>query len=187
MLYTLTTEGQVPITLPAAKEYLKVESSADNSLIRLMLNTVTRYAENSGRDLRANTWTLLLDSLEARICLQRSPIAAITSVKYTLAGVLTTIASSVWYLKKGLQWSELLLQDEQDWPTDGDNLETTNEHTIEIVFTTGAASQLQAAKLGMMKHLAHLYQNRGDCSAAEAAEKSGAQSIYDDLLRIERI
>ncbi len=187
MLYELVTAGANPISLKDAKGYLKVDSDVDDTVIRLLLTSVVQYAENyTGRDFRTNTWKLFLDEFEDRICLRKSPIDAITLVQYTLSGTLTTIVNTVYYLKKGHQWSEVLLLDEQEWPTDGDDVETTNEHTIEITFTTEIVRFISEVKAAILHHLAFYYQNRGDCTAKEAAEMSGANEMYDHF-RIARI
>lgn len=187
MLYKLTETGNNPISLKDAKGYLKIDDTADDTVIRLLLTAVIEYAEQlTGRDYRTNTWKLFLDNFEDRICLRKSPVDAITLVQYTLAGTLTTIVNTVYVLKIGHQFSEVLLQDEQEWPTDGDDVETTNEHTIEITFTTEIPRHISEAKLAMLQHLAFFYQNRGDCDVRTAAEQSGADKLYDHF-RIERI
>lgn len=187
MLYELITPGVNPISLKDAKAYLKQDSDVDDTVIRLLLTSVIQYAENyTGRDFRTNIWKLFLDEFEDRICLRKSPINTIGLIQYTLSGTLTTIVNTVYYLKKGPQWSEVLLLDEQEWPTDGDDVETTNEHTIEITFTTGIVSFISEAKTAILHHLAFYYQNRGDCTAKEAAKNSGADEMYDHF-RIARI
>lgn len=187
MLYELVTPGAGPVRLKDAKAYLKVDNKSDDFVVRSLLLATVQYAEKyTGRDFRANSWKLLLDGFEDRICLRRSPVASITQVQYTLAGTLTTIAASVYYLKKGPQFSEVLLLDEQEWPSDGDDVETTNEHTIEITFATAVPALLEEARSALLKHLAYLYQNRGDCSSEEAARRSGATEMYDHF-RIARL
>lgn len=176
-MYSLTSAGTHPIKLDVAKAHLKVETPEDDALITNLLSTVLAYAESeTGRDYRANTWTLLVDEFKDRICLRKSPIASITSIKYTVTTTHdTTIATSVYYLKKGRQFSEILLQADQTWPTDLAEV----EHGIEIVFATVADRNLERAKAAMLKHLAHLYQNRGDCDPVDSAMKSGAKALYD--------
>lgn len=187
MLYELITKGDNPFDKKEAKDYLRVDHSDDDSVISMQSFAVIQYAENmTGRDFRANTWKLFLDSFEDRICLQRSPVASITSVQNTIAGTLTTVPTSVYYLKKGYQWSELLLLDGQEWPTTGDDVLTTNEHTIEVVFKTGIVAFIDEIETAMLSQLAYLYSNRGDCTAKEASKESGAEEVYDHF-RIDRI
>lgn len=185
-LYTLTAPGTDPVTLEVAKSHLKQTSAVDDDLITALLRTATDFAEGFlGRELRANTWQLLRDDFEARIILRRSPVATITSVKYTVATEFdTTVASSVYYLKKGLASSVILLQEDQSWPTDLKDA----EQGVEIVFVTAAMVKLAQVKDGILRHVASLYEHRGDSDPGieKAAQSSGALNLYGPL-RIARI
>ena len=188
--YTLTTPGTVPVALVDMKKYMKVTSASDDDLITLMLAAATTWGENyTGREFRANTWTLLIDAFEERLFLRRAPIASITSIKYLLANVWTAVANTVYYLKNGTQSSEILLQEDQDWPDDVDE----REAAIEIVFVTESYRDTDAIKSAIMRHVAYWYKNRGDCggsgsgcSCDDAAKGSGVTMIYDQF-RIARV
>lgn len=181
--YTLNDNGTLPITLKQAKAYLKVDNDADNAVIQDMIAAVVQYAERySGRDMREKTWQLVVDCFEDRILLRKSETASITSVKYTVDGSLSTIADSVYYLKAGHQFSEILLQEDQKWPDDLDKVEAG----IQIIFVTQTPRYIEQYKVGAFEHLAFLYANRGDCDVNVAALKSGATEKYDQG-RIQRI
>ena len=181
--YDLTENGDSPITLAVAKDYLKVNNSDDNAVIQNLIATVTQFGERyTGIDYRAKTWKLVLDEFEDRILLRKSRVATVTSMKYMVSASLVTIASSVYYLKIGSQFSEVLLADDQSWPTDMDEVEAG----IEIIFVTGIPRYVEEYKSGILNHLAYLYQNRGDCDVDVAAVKSGATEKYDQG-RIARI
>ena len=148
-----------------------------------MIDSATEYGESyTGRAFRVQTWTLLIDSFANRIVLNRNPIDTITTVKYILSGTLTTIASTVYYLKKGVQCAEVLLREDQDWPTDLDEI----EHGIEVIFTTVAYRNISQIKDALYRHIAYLYANRGDCDTKSAGKASGADAIYDQF-RIARV
>lgn len=182
-LYTRTGVGANPVLLADVKSYLKQTSTSDDVLIQTLIDSAVEYGEAyTGRDFRANTWTLLIDAFTDRIVLRRNPVDAISSVKYLLSTVLTTIATSVYYLKKGVQCAEILLQDGETWPSDLDNI----EHGIQIVFTTVAYRNLDQIKDALYRHINHLYHNRGDCDTKSAAELSGADTIYNQF-RIARV
>lgn len=194
--YELTDAGTVPVTVKVTKQYLKIPSTvtADDDLLATFLAAASDFAEKyTGRELRANTWTLFLDEfVPVRICLQRDPIDTITTVKYTDENdAEQTVAASVYYLKKGVQASEILLQPDQEWP-DGSTPALTvheREHSIFIEFVTEADRCLDQAKLGILRHVAFLYENRGDCdpaNSADSAKKSGASILYDQI-RISRV
>ena len=162
---------------------MKITSSAEDDVIKSIINMATTFGEKyTGRDFRANTWTLLLDCFGARIELRRDPVATITFVKHLVSDSQVTVATSVYYLKKGVQSSEILLQDGQDWPTDTDE----REQAIEIEFVTEAYRCIDQIKEAMLRHIAYLYTNRGDCDTKNAAIESGASFIYDQF-RIARV
>ncbi len=197
--YTLTTPGTVPVDLTVLKSYLKLTTEADDELLVLLLKSASEFAEKyTRRDLRPNTWTLLIDAFADRIVLRRDPVASITTVKYlddtSPTPVQQTVANTVYYLKKGVQVSEILLQPDEEYPDGSTDALTVNEreHSIEIVFVTEAHRCLDQARLGIMRHSAFLYENRGDCdphlagSVGDAAELSGASKLYDQL-RVSRV
>lgn len=183
-LYTLETAGAVPVSLEDMKAYMKVTSTADDDLITGMLSSATLWGENyTGRDFRANIWTLLKDKFTARICLRRDPVKTITSVKHLVSATLVAVASAVYYLKKNVQDSELLLNEDQEWPDDTDD----REQVIEIVFVTESYRDADSIAQGIKRHVAFWYSNRGDCSdCGDAAKGSGVKTFYD-AFRIVRI
>ena len=196
--YSLKAAGPIPVTLAEAKPYLKIPSTieADDDFITSLLESAADFAEKyTGRELRANTWTLFLDVFSDRICLRRDPIASITSVKFlddtSPTAVQRTVPASTYYLKKGVQASEILLQPDQEYLDELTPATTLNEReqSIEIEFLTEAYRCLAQAKTGILRHFAFLYENRGDCdpeNAADSAKRSGASILYDSL-RIARV
>ena len=186
-LYTRTSSGVVPVKLDGVdglKDYLKIEDTASDDLLSQFTEAATDFAEQyTRRDLRANTWTLLLDTFPSRICLRRDPVASITSITYLDDDDASqTVASSAYTLKKGQQTSEIILLPDEEWPT----LVTDREQHITVTFLTAAHWKLDQAKFGIKKMVAYLYENRGDCDAQKAAQESGATQLWD-LLRIARI
>ena len=197
--YELTDPGTVPVTVSEAKSYLKIPPNvtADDDLLTIFLAAASDFAEKyTGRELRDNDWTLFLDAfIPVRICLRRDPVASIASVKFfdqtTPTSVQQTVPTSTYYLKKGVQASEVLLQPDQEWPDGSTPALTVNEreHSIEVAFLTEAHRCLDQAKLGILRHVAFLYENRGDCDpadSADSAKKSGASILYDQI-RISRV
>lgn len=190
--YELTDENQgpPPVTLAEAKAHLKLGTDADDDLLSLLVNACSEAAEKyAGRELRVNTWTLVVDAFEDRIRIRRDPVAAITSIQYQdEADATQTVATTVWYLKRGQQFSEVLLQDGQEWPTDV----VEREAAITITFTTQAHRYLEQARVAILRHVQFLYENRGDCdpsgpgAVVDAMHQSGAARLLDGL-RIARV
>ncbi len=198
--YQLESQSKVPVTLAVAKSYLKLPPSvtADDDLVTLYLSAATDFAEHyMGRDLRDKTWTLFLDTFPERIALRRFPVDSITSIRYlddvTPTPSQQTVASSVYFLKHNVQISEVLLDIDQIWPIDVN----CKEGTVEVLFVTvgdagrggNGTEYKDQSHTGILRHVAYLYENRGDCdpsSAASSAKLSGATFLYDQF-RVVRV
>lgn len=179
-MYARTGAGTAPVSLAEAKAHLKVDSTADDSLITSLLSAATDVVSDfSGRRYATGeTWQLLLDELEDRNCLMRSPVSAVTAVEYLVAGVWTAIAPSTYYVKLGDAWSWLLLADGETWPTDGDDVELNLEHAFRVSFTTGAHQpSLGRAKQAILRLVAATYDDRGDY------ETMGEAALHDLMVR----
>lgn len=190
-VYERTDAGSIPVDLKAAKAHLKLETSADDDLLTDLLEVAADFVEEYvGRDYRANTWELRLDVFCDRIFLRRDPVASITSIKYQDEDdVEQTVATSVYYLKKGASSSEILLQPDQEWPSDVHE----REQSILVTFETEAHRSLGRARAAILRLVAFLYENRGDCdpldgggSMRTALTGSGAAALLDQV-RVSRV
>lgn len=185
-LYTLVMSGDSPVTLSVMKSYLGVTTAGQDTFIQSLIDACTTWGQNyTSRDFTDNQYELLIDEFENRISLRRNPIDTIDSVEYTLLSVLTAVNTSVYYLKKGVQLSEILLQPDQEWPTDGDEI----EQGIKITFTTEAIGpdKLSLAILAIQRHVAYMFENRGDCGdCGGCADAAGVFPIYNQF-RIPRV
>ncbi len=173
-----------PVSLTVMKSYLKITTTADDALIQSMIDAATEWGEKyTGRDFRAITWDLLLDCFTDRIELRRDPVDTITTVKHLVSGSLVTVPADVYYLKKLVQSSEVLLNEDKEWPTDTDN----REQVIEIRFVTEGYRCQESIIDAIERMVAFWYRNRGDCpDANSAATLSGVTIIYNQF-RISRV
>lgn len=183
-VYQFVSSEASPVDLATMKSYLKITATADNTLIQSMIDAVTEWGEKyTGRDFRAITWDLLLDEFTDRIALRRDPVESVATVKHLVSGALATVAPTVYYLKKLVQSSEILLSEDQEWPTDTDN----REQAIEIRFVTEGYRCQESIIDAIERHVAFWYRNRGDCpDAKKSAEGAGVTIIYDQF-RISRV
>lgn len=183
-VYRQDSAEESPVSLATMKSYLKITTTADDTLIQSMIDAATEWGEKyTGRDFRAITWDLLLDKFTDRIELRRDPVASITSVKRLVSGSFVTVAATVFYLKKLVQSSEILLNEDQEWPTDADN----REQVIEIQFVTEGFQCQDSIIDAIERIVAFWYRNRGDCrDSREAARRTGATLILDQF-RISRV
>ncbi len=183
-VYQLVSAAASPVSLADMKLYLKITTTADDALIQAMIDSATEWGEKyTGRDFRAITWDLLLDRFTDRIELRRDPVASVTTVKHLVSGSLVTVPATVFYLKKLVQSSEILLNEDQVWPTNTDD----REQVIEIRFVTEGFRCQDSIIEAIKRHVAFWYRNRGDCpDVKDAARRTGVTIIYDQF-RISRV
>lgn len=178
-VYEMITAGNSPIVLAVANEYVCAES--DDAIVQMLIDSCTQWGQRyTQRDFTANQYTLLLDCFENPIELRRNPIAVIDSVEYFKEGSLETVAPSVYKLKLGVQVSSLILKKDQTWPTDVDE----EEQSIKISFTTKAVGpdKLDMAKIAILRHVAYMFENKGDCGSCEdCADVAQVKTLYDSF------
>ena len=183
-VYDLVSAVASPVSLAAMKGYLKITSTADDALIQSMIDAATEWGEKyTGRDFRAITWDLLLDCFTDRISLRRDPVDSITTVKHLVSGSQVTVPSTVYYLKKLTQSSEILLNEDQEWPTDTDN----REQAIEIQFVTKGYRCQNEIINAIERTVAFWYRNRGDCADVKRAVEGAGVTIIYNQFRISRV
>ena len=186
-LYEVTMQGASPVSLADMKTYLGGPNAANDDLIQSLIDACTDWGEKwTGREFRANLYTLLIDCFEERIELRRNPIDTIDSVEHSVTVQFdTTVASTVYYKKDGVQRSEILLLPDQSWPTV--NLDI--EQGIKITFTTKAVGpdKLDIAITAIKRHVAYMFENRGDCAdCGGCSDAANVLGLYA-MIRIPRI
>lgn len=186
--YELTTAGNFPVGLQDMKSYLKIDHSVDDEFITELIAAAVTYGEKyTGRDFRANTWTVTFDEFETRLCLRKAKVGTVTSIQYDVAGTPVTVASSVYYLKSNQQNSEVLLKADQQWPSDGDFDTDGLEGTVVLTFATvPPVHGIEQLKVAVKSHVAAMYQSRGDCDLNSPTLSKRAQFLYDQM-RIARV
>lgn len=198
MLLTRTGTGPSPLTTAVARSFLRQDSTADDQVIASIIAVATEHAEAYvGREIRPNVYELLLDEFCDRVALGRTPVASVSSVDRLVANAWVAVPSSVYFLKNSLFDAEVVLRVDQSWPEDADEV----EHAVRVLFTTKECPDTPAIVEGIKRHVAALYQDRGDVGpmttgggpdgqtrfvTADTAKTSGAEAIYDPY-RVPRI
>lgn len=203
---TRTTIGAPVISLADMKTFLKIDSTSDDALITAMIEAATEHAEGYlSRDLRASIYELLTTDFgeiavtdfpyrvspfnyrplaDTTFHLARATVGTIDLIEYSLADVFTTIATSVYYPSFRVVKTFLLLKAGQAWPTDADEI----EDNVRVTFTMRVPDNIALAIAGIQRHVARMYEERGDCEpqlagslANQTAKSSGAEGIYQSL------
>lgn len=162
-MYKLITQpSSEPITLEQAKAHLRVTGSEEDSLINNLVTAVRNEAESYlNRVLVEQVWDLYLDEFTDEIVILKTPVTAITYIKYyDVDGVLQTLARTNYDLDHYNEPASV-------YPTfDVSHPATKNiKNAVNIRFTAGygdSGDVPEAIKSGMYLYLSYLYDNRGD-------------------------
>lgn len=197
-LKILTEPVQEPVTLQEVKEYLRVDDSTDERIIRPFIETARRFCEeHTGRALMTQTLVLFLDAFEDLndplweglrtgpylnkyknyVVLPRSPVVSVTHVKtHNDAGTATTFAASNYVIDNVREPSRIVLKTGITFPTE---LRVAN--AIEVQYVAGYTSQFgvpEPLRLGILQHIAYLYEHRGDMYDAKLSYPPMLRSLY---------
>lgn len=180
----INTEPSVePISTAEAKTFLRIDSSAEDTLIDNLIKTSRIYCEEyTGRSLINQTWDFYLDgfsevktdlwegmriapdiSMKQRyISIPRPPLVSVTSITtYDDADTATVFSSSKYYVDNVSEPARIVLRDGQAWPT---SLRVAN--AVKITYVSGygesATNIPEALITGIKEHILYMYENRGD-------------------------
>jgi hypothetical protein len=195
----ITTEPtQEPLSLQEVKEYLRVEDGTDERVIRPFIETARRLAEEHlGRALMTQTYTLFLDAFNEiydplwegtrtgpylnfyhnYVTLPKPPVISVTSVStFDDSDNETTMASSKYYVDNVREPARIVLRQGETFPT---ALRVAN--AIKIVYQAGYTSSFtvpEPIRMGMLQHIAYLYEHRGDMYEAKTSFPPIVQKLY---------
>ena len=197
-LQVTTQPIQEPISLQEAKEYLRVDDSTDERIVRPFIETARRIAEEHlGRTLMTTTYTFYIDGYDELadplwegvrtgaylnyyknfVNLPMCPIQSVTSVStFDDADNETTMASSRYYVDNVREPSRIVLRQGETFPT---ALRVAN--AIKVVFVAGYANAYavpEPIRMGMLQHIAFLYEHRGDMYEAASPMPPMIKNMY---------
>lgn len=155
--------AEAPLDLAAAKTHLRVDGTADDTLISSYVDAATgRIEEHLWRQLVAATWRLTLDRWPYgdEILLPRPPLQSVTQIEYTRSDGTTAVVPSTDYtVNVDHEPGRLILGDGKSWP--GDQLTRAAAIRITYVAGYGAAAAVPAAVVTAIKLLVGtLYEHR---------------------------
>lgn len=181
---TVTTPPSIePLSAAETKSYLKIDDSVDSTLITRLIETSRVWVENyTNRTLINTVYKLSLDSVGYQdvplkegtytgaykvpyldyIELPRSPVSAVSSVKYfNDDNTENTWATTNYYVDTAREPARIVLRNGGTWPTS-----LRNANGIEVNYTAGygatATDVPEAIRVAMLEHITFLYEHRGD-------------------------
>jgi uncharacterized phiE125 gp8 family phage protein len=177
-----TAPTQEPLTLQEVKDYLRLADAIDERVLQDLVEASRQFAEEyMARSMMTQTLTLTIDAVadmedplwegwktgadinfyKNYINLIKSPVQSVTSVKtYNDSDVATTMAASKYYVDSARDQARVVLRTGEAFPT---ALRVAN--AIEVVYVAGYTSQSAipaTIRIGLMQHIAYLYEQRGD-------------------------
>jgi uncharacterized phiE125 gp8 family phage protein len=158
-----------PLNINEVKDYLRLTSSDFDGQLKMLIDTVSSYAEQiTGRDLLNKTYKGFLDCFPTDGCgikITKSKLQSITSIQYYIDGTLTTFASTNYFITQSNDYSSIEPNENVTYPTTD-----RRKQAVEITLVAGYGSELcnipTGLKRAMLAHLAFLYDNLGDCSGS---------------------
>lgn len=162
-LSLVTAPAATPWDLTEAKLHLRIDGSAEDSLLTAYLNAATEQVEMfTRRSLINRTYSLRLDRFPSTtfVELPRPPLASVTHVKYRdEAGVEQTLSSGNYSVLTDELVGMVVLKADQAWPATAERVDA-----VEIRFVagygSGAANVPQSLRLAVLHLAAHWFENR---------------------------
>lgn len=176
-----------PLSLQEVKEYLRLEDATDERVVQPLITAARIFAEeHMNRALMQQTITLFLDAVVDQdeplyegmrtapdlnyyknyIVLPKSPVQSVTSVKtFDDNDTATTMATSKYYVDTVREPGRIVLRTGETFPT---ALRVAN--AIEVIYVAGYTSAFaipEPIRMGMLQHIAYLYEHRGDMYEAQ--------------------
>lgn len=154
LLKRITAPSGEPLTLAETKLYLRIDDAMEDTLINDLITAARMSAENwLRRSLMSQTWMLSYDDgIEMETFLPMGPVNMINSIEV--------------FEQDG---DSQIINTELYWLNAAQNMLVTSQiltgFRVEVTYTAGyanAASVPQPIKMGMLAHIAALYDNRGD-------------------------
>ncbi len=180
----LNDNGLLPLTFDEVLKHLKLEDSPITDDVISLISVANLFAEKVlGRDLTNKTYKTYLDNFpcgDGSIQILKSKLQSITSIKYFVDGVLTTLATSVYLITDSSEYSKIFLNTDQSWPTNVDS----RQQAIEIEFVAGYGTDCSQIpdliRRGLLAHIISLNEHRGDCDHASISKQ--ALALYQPCI-----
>lgn len=152
-----------PVTLSEAKLHLRVDHTADDSLITALIVAAREQAEAfTSRAFIEQTITLKFDAFPEYFRLPRPPLVSVTSIAYLdSAGASQTISNTLYRVDAQSEPGRVTVAYGQSWPATHD---VTGAVTVvyKAGYSATSASVPASIKHAILMMVESLYENRGD-------------------------
>ena len=168
------------LTRGDAKHYLRVETSADDTLIDGLIIAARQSIESAtGRAIGTQIWEKYFDSFPSEIILPNPPLQTVNSIKYYDSdSVLQTFDPSLYYVDDKGEQARIIPAYEEDWP------EVRGfDNDVIINFTAGYQSSAdldQRLMIAIKMQLSYFYEYR-DPTNAPGVLAPGVRSVVFPL------
>lgn len=169
-LVLVSAPATEPVSLTEAKLHLRVDSTADDSLITALITAAREYVEAfTGRALITQTWDYILDAWPSgdEIVIPLPPLQSVTSVTYRDSdGNTSTVSSSTYTVDTDSEPGRVVLLTGYTWPST--TLYAVGGVRVRFVAGYGdnASDVPQALRQAMLLLVGHWYENREDATTA---------------------
>jgi uncharacterized phiE125 gp8 family phage protein len=169
-LKLITAPATEPVTASEAKSHLRVDTTADDTLIGTLITAARQHVENHlRRALITQTWELVMDAFPAGdvIRLPRPPLVSVTSIKYTdVAGSESTFSSAAYVVDTDSTKGRVVLKSGESWPSD--TLAAANGVRVRYVAGYGSAAAVpNPIRQAVLLLIGTLYENRESVLVAQ--------------------
>lgn len=158
-LTLVTPPTEWPVTLAEAKAWCRVDSSADDAVLTMLVKAACQAVANlTGLGLGSAVWRLTRDDFADTIELNRGPVLAIEEFTYTDAEGATVAVPAEVYTLDGISNPARIVRNEgEEWPQVRDRI-----NVVQVEFTAGhtAATLPDALRLAVLGAVAGWYDER---------------------------
>jgi len=118
--------------------------------------------------------------------IRKSPLQSVTSIDFLLLGVLTPVSPTIFYNTFEDDFSKIINEPGELWPTDVD----PKRQSVKILFKAGFGDEPddvpEQLRNAMLIHAAHMFFNRGDCTVGNCPcgglqLPAEARTMYDQF------
>lgn len=195
----VTPPASSAISLATAKAWMKVTTTADDTIIQAIINSVEAYASAyTKRVLQSTVFRTYRDvfgdvsdnsamygyparsiygvQCDTPITLRKSPLISVSSVQYYFEDSLTPFTD--FYIDRKFDFSRIAPTTGNYWP-----IPDVRMQAIQINFTAGYTTLPADLNMALLDHILSAYENRGDCGCADSVP-ANAKAVYNSY-RIE--